>query len=252
MKDISVIIAARMGSSRFKGKTLSNLHGKPLLYRLIERVKYSQYIDDIILATTNNPEDDLLEDFCFKNSISCYRGSADDVLLRLKEAAVKSGKKNILEILGDNPLIHSEIIDTCINKYFSCEAEYLATSTKEYPYLINKHKLFPIGIRVQVFSLKTLLKCESLAKEKKYREHATMFIAENPKIFNSIFLEAKGNFEKYNRPNLTFAVNYKENLKLINYIYSKNYIINKNFSILDAINTFDKNQKLKNLMYPLN
>ena len=94
MKDISVIIAARMGSSRFKGKTLSNLHGKPLLYRLIERVKYSQYIDDIILATTNNPEDDLLEDFCLKNSISCYRGSADDVLLRLKEAAVKSGKKN--------------------------------------------------------------------------------------------------------------------------------------------------------------
>ena len=79
-----------------------------------------------------------------------------------------------------------------------------------------------------------------------------MFIAENPKIFNSIFLEAKGNFEKYNRPNLTFAVNYEENLKLINYIYSKNYIINKNFSILDAINTFDKNQKLKNLMYPLN
>ena len=47
MKDISVIIAARMGSSRFKGKTLSNLYGKPLLYRLIERVKYSQYIDEM-------------------------------------------------------------------------------------------------------------------------------------------------------------------------------------------------------------
>ena len=187
MKDISVIIAARMGSSRFKGKTLSNLHGKPLLYRLIERVKYSQYIDDIILATTNNPEDDLLEDFCLKNSISCYRGSADDVLLRLKEAAVKSGKKNILEILGDNPLIHSEIIDTCINKYFSCEAEYLATATNEYPYLINKHKLFPIGIRVQVFSLKTLLKCESLAKEKKYREHAQCLLQKIQKFLIPYF-----------------------------------------------------------------
>ena len=68
MKNISVIIAARMGSSRFKGKTLANLYGKPMLYRLVERIRYSSKIKDIILATTIKREDDLLEKFCIENN----------------------------------------------------------------------------------------------------------------------------------------------------------------------------------------
>ena len=179
MKNISVIIAARMGSSRFKGKTLANLYGKPMLYRLIERIRYSSKIKDIILATTIKREDDLLEKFCSENNILCYRGSSDDVLLRLKQTALHYKVQHIIEILGDNPIVHSDIIDACINKYISSQANYLATATTEYPHLKKKNiKLFPIGIRVQIFSQKVLLECHKKAREKKYREHSTMYIAD--------------------------------------------------------------------------
>lgn len=242
-----------MGSSRFKGKTLSNLHGKPMLYRLIERIKHSSYIKRIILATTDKDEDNMLESFCNQNNLYCYRGSSDDVLLRLKNAATKYNSSHILEILGDNPIIHSLIIDACVKKYFKLNCAYLATATNEYPFLRNNKriKLFPIGIRAQVFSLDTLLQCDKIAKEKKYREHATMYIADNPKLFNCSFLEAKGQFMKLNRPELTFAVNHKENLELINFIYSKNFSNNNNFSIKEAIDTYDNNLNLKKLMFPL-
>ena len=77
-----------------------------------------------------------------------------------------------------------------------------------------------------------------------------MYIADNPEIYKPVFLEAKDEFKALNRPELTFAVNYKENLKLINYIYESNYKKNnKNFSITDAIKTFDENKNYKNLMF---
>ena len=239
-----------MGSSRFKGKALSNLQGKSMLYRLLERIRFSKNIKKIILATTNKKEDDVLEHFCSKNNITCYRGSSEDVLKRIKEAAVKNNLSTIVEILGDNPLVHSDLIDACISKYNDGNCDYVATATREYPHLTKNNYLFPIGIRVQVFNIETLLKCDKLSKEKKYREHSTMFITENPKIFNMKFVEAKNKFSSLNRPELTFAVNYKENLQLMNEIFLKNYDINKNFNINEAIKTFDKNINLSKLMFP--
>ena len=138
-----------------------------MLYRLIERIRYSSNIKKIILATTTNSEDNLLEKFCKANDIICYRGSSEDVLLRLKEAAINNNVQHIIEILGDNPIVHSDIIDACINKYISMQANYLATATTEYPHLKKDNlKLFPIGIRVQIFSLNVLLDCDEKAKEK--------------------------------------------------------------------------------------
>ncbi len=239
-----------MGSSRFKGKTLSNLHGKPMLYRLVERIRFSKNIKNIILATSNKNEDDVLEDFCLRNDIICFRGSSNDVLKRIKDAAVKNNLIRIVEILGDNPLVHSDLIDSCISKYKAGNYDYVATATREYPYLTKNNFFFPIGIRVQVFNIETLLKCDKLSKDIKYREHSTMFIAENPKIFRMSFVEAKNEFLTLNRPELTFAVNYKENLKLMNDIFLKNYNTNKNFNINEAIKTFDEDTNLSKLMFP--
>ncbi len=153
-------------------------------------------------------------------------------------------------MLGDNPLVHSSIIDECLLEFEKSKVDYLATVTKEYPYADKKLRKFLIGIRVQVFSYYTLLKCEELAKKKQYREHATSFIAEHPEIFKTKFVEAKGKFNVLNRPELTFAVNYKENLDLIREIYKVCFELDNNFSIENAIKAFDSNIRLNSLMYP--
>tara|TARA_Y100001935_G_C17302556_1_gene510210 strand:- start:2001 stop:2780 length:780 start_codon:yes stop_codon:yes gene_type:complete len=242
---ITALIAARMGSSRFPGKTLEDLHGMPMLSQLIERIKASNYVNDLVVATTDLNQDNDIEEWCKQNEIGCYRGSADDVLGRLTSAAKHFNCSTVVEVLGDNPLVHCELIDSCLIKYFSGDYDYVATLTDEYPKVDISLKRFPIGVRVQVMSLETLKKCSKLTSEERHREHATSFIAENPKIFKTSFIEAKGKFELCNRPELTFAVNEKKNLNLVREIFSMCYKDNKNFNLNDIITAFDNNPHLK-------
>lgn len=80
---IVATIEARIGSTRLPGKSMKKIVDKPMLQLLIERVKKSKMIDEIVVATTTNPADDIIEDLAKKMSISCFRGSEDDVLDRV-------------------------------------------------------------------------------------------------------------------------------------------------------------------------
>ena len=63
------IIQARMGSSRLPGKSLMDLAGRPLLERVIQQVKGSKFLDDVIVATSTESEDDAIEKFCSSNNL---------------------------------------------------------------------------------------------------------------------------------------------------------------------------------------
>jgi len=245
---VTALIAARMGSSRFQGKTLSDLHGLPMLEQQIERIRKSDYIDNIVVATTELPTDQQIEDWCNVNDVGCYRGSAEDVLGRLTCTAKYYNMTTIVEVLGDNPLVHSDMIDAAVELYFEKSIDYVATLTNEYPKAEEGLKKFPIGIRVQVFSANTLIRCSKLAKNACHREHATSYIAENPDIFSTAFVEAAAHFSDCNRPQLTFAVNLPKNLKLIQYIFEELYDKNNNFNVQDVIKFFDSRPDLRLLM----
>ncbi len=242
------LIAARMGSSRFAGKTLSDLHGAPMLGRIVERLRASDNIDRIVLATTELVEDDALEEWCAGAEIDCFRGSSDDVLGRLLAAACAFDANLIVEVLGDNPLIHSAMIDAAVDLYRSDRPDYVATVTNEYKKADSDLKRFPIGVRVQVMPLSTLRRCEELARTHSEREHATSFIADNPEIFKSAFVEATGTFAGCHRPELTFAVNHRENLELIRGIFEHCYDSDSNFSVADAVRAFESDDRLHPLM----
>ena len=245
---ITVIIVARMGSSRFPGKTLADLHGKPMLERLVERLQCSKYVQNIIVATTDLEEDSAIEDWCTKNNFYCYRGSSKDVLGRMNEAGKYFNCSTIIEILGDNPLVHSSLVDAAVNLYRNNDLEYVGTLTKEYLKIDSMQKYFPIGIRVKVYSLGTLRKCNKLANSNYFREHGTSFIAKNLDKFRFGFIDASGKFSNCFRSDLTFAVNQKKNLDLIRRIYKKCYDFNPNFGIEKAIRAFDEHPKWHNLM----
>lgn len=68
------IIQARMGSSRLPGKVMMALEGKPVLWHVIERVKQARSIDDVVIATTIEAQDDQLEAFCTSIGIAVFRG----------------------------------------------------------------------------------------------------------------------------------------------------------------------------------
>jgi len=95
---IAAIIQARMSSKRLPNKVMLPLSGKPVLEHVIERLKYSKIIEDIIVATSSDESDQKIVDYCKKKKISFFCGNLNDVLDRYYQAAKKKKKENVVKI----------------------------------------------------------------------------------------------------------------------------------------------------------
>lgn len=171
---IAAIIQARLGATRLPRKVLLDLEGKTVLERVIERVKSSKYVDEVIVATTDNRDNTEIPKLCKKNNIPVYCGSEDDVLDRYYQTAKLFKADNIVRITADCPMMDPAIIDDVVKLHLDSEADYTSNILKE---------TYPDGEDVEVFTFKALEKAWELAKLKSEREHVTPFIRKNPDIF---------------------------------------------------------------------
>jgi len=81
------IIQARMSSSRLPGKVLRLVGSQPMLARVLARASRANLVDEVLVATTNDPSDEPIADFCQSGGIPCFRGDLYDVLDRYYQAA---------------------------------------------------------------------------------------------------------------------------------------------------------------------
>lgn len=171
MKDKKIVatIEARMTSSRLPGKILKAVCGKPLLEHLVDRVRQSKWIDEVVVATTVNRADDAVEAWAKNAGISFFRGSEEDVLLRVLEAAKAYQADLIVELTGDCPLLDPAIIDRVIDLYLTGDFDYVSN---------NKDMSFPRGMDTQIFAKDLLARVESLTKDPADREHVSLYIYE--------------------------------------------------------------------------
>lgn len=165
------IIQARMGSTRLPGKVLMDVHGKSLLKQLVDRIRPAKKLDEIIIATTENAEDDPIEAYCAENDIKCVRGSDWDVLDRFYKAAnsLDETPDNIVRICCDNPLHSHKVVDFVVSHFEEAGTDYFSNSNQEPDYLED-------GFDVEVFtyaSLKSAWKDAQLLSE---REHVCPYI----------------------------------------------------------------------------
>lgn len=242
------VIAARMGSTRLPGKALMPILGKPMLEMMIDRVTRSKYLDDVIIATTIKPSDDELVSWAENYGIGYFRGSEEDVLGRISDAVLASEADVAVELLGDNPLVHADLIDDVIGFYKSNRYDYVVSATTEHKHTSLERAMFPIGIRVEVLSQVVLSRCGALAQEEYYRENALSYIYHNPDIFSIGFYEAKGKWSNLNRPELHFAINYQENFDLVEEIFNICHPENENFDLLRILEVCDEHPEFMDLM----
>lgn len=231
----TAILVARMGSSRFPGKSMQPILGKPMVERMVERISKARSVDRLLLATTDRAEDDALASLAARLGIGCHRGSAVDVLGRIRGAAQSAGAQTVVELLGDNPLVHADLIDEVVAFYRAGLFDYAASATTEYPQADNEVRKFPIGIRVQVYSRQTLERCAEFATEPADREHATMYIIRHPERFRIGLFEARGRWSGLNRPEMTFAVNLPDDLRRVSRIFELCWPQNPNFTLQSAL-----------------
>ena len=178
---IVATIEARMTSSRLPGKVLMKVLDKPILHYLVSRLKRVQSLDEIVLATTTNCTDDILVEFANNENIRCYRGSENDVMDRVVEAAKSVDADLIVEITGDCPIIDPNIVEQVVQTYINNNVDYVSNN--------NVHS-YPDGMDVQVFSLNLLIKSLNMTDAILDREHVTLHIRNHPELFSHLNLVA--------------------------------------------------------------
>ncbi len=165
----TAIIQARMGSTRLKGKILKPLAGKPVLWHIINRLNYSKYLSNIIIATTENSEDDVVVDFCKENNIQWFRGSECDVLDRYYQASKAFGSDSIVRITADCPVIDPTIVDEVIERFFEGDYDFYALGGE-----------YPDGLDCSIFKYNVLKDAWMNAELPSEREHVGPYMENHP------------------------------------------------------------------------
>lgn len=229
-KMIGIIIQARTGSKRLPNKVIKKIEKRTVLEHVIERVKKVENCSNVILATTDKKEDNILEKIAKKMDIAVFRGSENDVLDRYYKTAKLFNIDPIVRITADCPLIDPKIIEKVIKFYIQ----------GDYDYVSNVHPVsYPDGQDVEVFSFKALKKAWKEAKSDFDREHVVDYIVKNHQVFKM------GNVaNNKDISSIRLTSDEKEDMILIKKIYKELYDKNHFFGLEEILQLFEKKPEL--------
>jgi spore coat polysaccharide biosynthesis protein SpsF len=176
---IVAIIQARMGSTRLPGKVMKQLCGKTVLAYVIQRVQACPLVDEVVVATTTSPADDVIVAETENYGAKWFRGSEEDVLERYYLAANEFNADVVVRVTSDCPLFDSEVLTQMLD-YFKFESAQGLTID----YLSNTlNRSYPRGLDAEVFTFAALERTFQEAHLAYEREHVTPYIYEHPELF---------------------------------------------------------------------
>ena len=232
-KKIVATIEARMTSSRLPGKVLLEANGKPMLEYMIERLRRSTKIDDVVVATTINKEDDPIVELCDRIGCTYYRGSESDVLERVLNAAKAVEADVIVETTGDCPFIDWRHVDYLVNFFMSNNYDFVANNTE---------RTFPIGFDIRIFTTESLDHINSISDNPLDHEHVSIYYPRHPKEYKCYNWYADG---PENRPDIEVTLDEYGDYQLIKSIFEGLYTAKKDFTCKDVIDYIDNNPEIK-------
>lgn len=225
----TIVIQARMTSTRLPGKVLKEVLGKPLLEYQIERLRRVKSADEIVIATTINETDQPILDLCNKLSVPYYRGPEDDVLARYYGAAKQYKADIVVRITSDCPLIDPVVVERVIM--------FFKNHYPKYDYVSNcLERTYPRGMDTEVFSFQALSEAFFEAKARPDREHVTPFIYMRPGRYRLANVHYEKNYSYYR-----WTVDTPEDFELIQKIITTLYPIKPCFNLHDCLELLRKN-----------
>ena len=218
---VNAIIQARCGSTRFPNKVFALIDGKPLLWHVVNRLKYATKIDDIIVATTVSEKDDKIEEWCKENNVHCFRGSEENVLNRYYSASEAFPSDYVVRITADDPFKEPKVIDAVITKLIEEGYDHVTN---------NLPPSFPEGLDCEAFKKSALDRSEKEAETAFEREHVTQYIYHHPEIFKI------GNVSNgVNLSYLRWTVDKDVDFEMVKAVYAHRNPANKGILLMDEI-----------------
>ena len=201
---VAVIVQARMGSSRLPGKTMEPLGDRLVIDWVMERLRSASLVTEVLVATTDLVEDDVLVEHLRGQGVFTVRGSPDDVLSRYVRALDDTSAQILARVTADCPFIDPGIVDLGVTRLVECKVDYAATGLDG---------RFPRGLDAEVFTREALTRADAETVNAEEREHVTPFIYRNPDIFRCTPIVAPGWAA---RPDLRFTLDEPADLDVLN------------------------------------
>jgi spore coat polysaccharide biosynthesis protein SpsF len=207
------IIQARQGSTRLPGKATIDICGKPALQRVIERLRAAKLLDDVIVATTTNAKDDAIISLCESLGCNYFRGSEEDVLSRVLEAARQFKVDVIVEITADCPLIDWTHVDHIVKLFLEGGYDHVSNVIE---------RTFPRGYDIRVFSRDALELTNKEVDNPIDRQHVSTWHYLNPKGKQGYKCLNWSAPPGQNRPDIEVTLDTPEDLELIRWLFTFN------------------------------
>ena len=175
MSNNAIIVQARMGSARLKGKSLMKVGTKLLIDHVLERALSVNGVDRVVLATTNSHEDDCLALHVSKSyPVEIFRGSEENVRSRFVHIGLEKKLDTIIRLTADDPFKDPQLIYSGLSLFNAGKFEYL--NNFEIPNI-------PIGMDFEILLFEKLLEHSKKFLGKENDEHVTLSLRHSSEVY---------------------------------------------------------------------
>lgn len=193
-EQVVAIIQARMASSRLPGKVLQELGNQPVLGWVVRRARRAARINRVVVATTTDPSDDPVAEYCLANEIALTRGSMQDVLDRYYQSAKHFNADVIVRLTGDCPLVDPGMLDDNLKVFLESDPRLDFAANRLPPPF---KRTVPIGLDAEYCTFEALEYAWKAAGEAHQREHVMPYFYEHPEKFNILHITHEPDYGKY-------------------------------------------------------
>jgi len=223
-----VVIQARIGSSRLRGKVLADIGGRPMIAHVIERASRIEGITDVVVAIPDLTEDDGLASAVRSLGAPVVRGSSDDVLERYLTSVDATDADVVVRVTADCPFLSPRVSSSVVAAYAQGDADY-ASNTLE--------RSYPRGLDTEVVSAEALRIAGREATDPAEREHVTPFVWRRPERFALRSVRAATD-----RSALRWTVDVEEDLALVRAIHEE--LEGEAFEVEDILEVIERRPEL--------
>ncbi len=232
---IGIVIQARMGSTRLPGKVLMPLGEKTVLDWVVESCQRSKRADEVIVATSDQSQDDAIARHLAQKEISFFRGEESNVLKRFYDCAYKHKLDLIVRVTADCPFLDPDVIDRLIDLSVQSQADYTGTASQTI-------RTFPHGIDAEVIVFPALEEAFQNARSDFEKEHVCPYIhTTKSQDFKQVYLEAK---KKEYAPEIRITLDTQQDYDACKALVK---VLPKAFNTETIVSIYKKNPQLKEI-----
>jgi spore coat polysaccharide biosynthesis protein SpsF len=218
------ILQARMTSERLPGKVLAEVAGRPMIEHQLRRLERCERIDELVIATTTNADDDPLVELARRIGVRAFRGSEHDVLSRYAGAAREASADLVVRLTSDCPLADAGEVDVVVRELEERRATCDYASNGLEPSL-------PRGLDAEALWRDVLERADRMASSKPAREHVTWFVySERPDLF-----ELHAVRRPYDAADLRWTVDTDADLAMVRRLYDELGLAERDVPLAETI-----------------